>query len=174
MVHASRVWSPRRNPAKRADVGDGSAGLAASSLATSRMRVAHIHTFNDADIIDGTIAALRAQTRPVDGIVVDNASTDGTLAQPSVRHATVLRHPENRGTSGTVYTGMRFALDQGYDWIWVLMPIAHRTGCACETADAVLLVPRTACRRKPLFSPAYITTCRIGWSSTPASSPNAA
>jgi len=108
-------------PSKRADVRDRSASLAASSLATSRMRVlAHIHTFNDADIIDGTIAALRAQTRPVDGIlVVDNASTDGTLAQPLVRHATVLQHPENRGTSGTVYTGMRFALDHGYDWIWV-------------------------------------------------------
>jgi rhamnosyltransferase len=100
---------------------DGSAGQAESSVMTGRMRVlAHVHTFNDADIIDRTIAALRTQTRPVDGIlVVDNASTDGTLAQPSVTNVTVLRHPENQGTSGTVYTGMRFALDQGYDWIWV-------------------------------------------------------
>jgi GT2 family glycosyltransferase len=85
------------------------------------MRVlAHIHTFNDADIIDATIEAVRRQTRPVDGIlVVDNASIDGTLDRPSLRHATVLRHQENLGTSGTVISGMRFAFEHEYDWIWV-------------------------------------------------------
>ena len=85
------------------------------------MRIlAHIHTFNDADIIDRTIEAVLRQTRPVDGIlVVDNASTDGTLERPSVKHATILRHQANLGTSGTVVTGMQFALDCGYDWIWV-------------------------------------------------------
>jgi rhamnosyltransferase len=85
------------------------------------MRVlAHIHTFNDADIIDRTIEAVMRQTRPVDGIlVVDNASTDDTLARPSLANATVLRHEVNLGTSGTVHSGFRFALDQGYDWIWI-------------------------------------------------------
>jgi len=85
------------------------------------MRVlAHIHTFNDADIIDRTIEAVLRQTRPVDGIlVVDNASTDGTLDRPSLKHATVLRHPENRGTSGAVVSGLRFALEHDYDWLWV-------------------------------------------------------
>ena len=85
------------------------------------MRVlAHIHTFNDADIIDRTIESVRRQTHAVDGIlVVDNASTDGTLEQPSLQHATILRHGENLGTSGTVIAGMQFALEHGYDWIWV-------------------------------------------------------
>ena len=85
------------------------------------MRVlAHIHTFNDADIIDRTIEAVLRQTRPVDEIlVVDNASTDGTLERPSLKNATVLRHPENLGTSGAVHRGIRFALEQDYDWIWV-------------------------------------------------------
>lgn len=82
--------------------------------------LAHIHTFNDADIIDRTIEAVRRQTRPVDGIlVVDNASTDGTLNQPSIKHAKVLLHQGNLGTSGAVITGMQFALDHGYDWIWI-------------------------------------------------------
>jgi rhamnosyltransferase len=85
------------------------------------MRVlAHVHTFNDADIIDRTIEALLRQTHPLtDILVVDNASTDGTLDRPSVKHATVLRHEENQGTSGAVVTGLRFALDRDYDWIWV-------------------------------------------------------
>ncbi|MGH6840730.1 MAG: glycosyltransferase [Methylocella sp.] len=82
--------------------------------------MAHIHTFNDADIIDITIESVLKQTRPVDGIlVVDNASTDNTLDQPSLKHVTVVRHQENLGTSGAVVTGMRFALERGYDWIWV-------------------------------------------------------
>jgi len=85
------------------------------------MRVlAHIHTFNDGDIIDRTIEAVMRQTRPLDGIlVVDNASTDGTLEQPSLKYATVVRHPENIGTSGAVVTGLRFALERDYDWIWI-------------------------------------------------------
>jgi GT2 family glycosyltransferase len=82
--------------------------------------LAHIHTFNDADIIDRTIDAVLRQTCPVDGIVVvDNASTDGTLDHPALKHATVLRHRENMGTSGAVVAGFRFALEHQYDWIWV-------------------------------------------------------
>src|SRR5689334_4660066 len=85
------------------------------------MRVlAHVHTFNDADIIDRTIEAVLRQTRPVDGIVVvDNASTDGTIEQPLVANAAVLQHRKNLGTSGAVCSGFRFALEQDYDWIWV-------------------------------------------------------
>src|SRR5947208_12840142 len=85
------------------------------------MRVrAHIHTLNDADIIDRTIEAMLHQTRPVDGIlVVDNGSRDGTLERPAVKHASVLRHRENLGTSGAVISGLQFALDHDYDWIWV-------------------------------------------------------
>ncbi len=85
------------------------------------MRVlAHIHTFNDADVIDQAIEALHRQTRPVDGIlIVDNASIDGTLERPCVKHATVLCHRENLGTSGAVFSGFRFALEQDYDWIWL-------------------------------------------------------
>ena len=100
---------------------DGSAGQATSSPVTSQMRVlAHIHTFNDADIIDAIVAALQKQTRPLDAIlVVDNASSDNTLQQPLLKNVTVLRHSENRGTSGAVHTGISYALEHGYDWIWV-------------------------------------------------------
>ena len=98
------------------------------------MRVlAYIHTFNDADVIQQSIAALLRQTRAVDEIlVVDNASTDGTLDQPGLQHATVVRHPENTGTSGAVATGFRYALDRGYDWMWILDPDAVPAQVALE------------------------------------------
>ena len=85
------------------------------------MRVlAHIHTFNDVNIIDQTIESVLKQTRPVDALlVVDNASSDGTLDRPSLKHATVIRHQKNQGTSGAIAAGMRYALEHNYDWIWV-------------------------------------------------------
>jgi GT2 family glycosyltransferase len=85
------------------------------------MRVlAHIHTFNDADIIDLTIEAVRRQTRRVDEIlVVDNASTDNTVERALHKDVTVVREQENVGTSGAVVTGFRYALERNYDWIWI-------------------------------------------------------
>jgi GT2 family glycosyltransferase len=85
------------------------------------MRVlAHIHTFNDADIIDQTVDAVLRQTRPVDEIlIVDNASTDATTDRPCMTRATLIRHDENLGTSGAVQRGFRYALEHGYDWIWI-------------------------------------------------------
>ena len=68
------------------------------------MRVlALIFSFNDADVIEQTITAISRQIRPVDEIlVVDNASADGTLDQPSLKSVTVLRHGENLGASGAI------------------------------------------------------------------------
>ncbi len=81
----------------------------------------HIHSFNDEDIIDRSLQALLEQTLPVDEIVlVDNASTDGTLMRPFPKQVTVIQHPENRGTSGAVITGMQHALAKEYDWIYIL------------------------------------------------------
>ncbi len=81
--------------------------------------LALIFSFNDADVIEQTIGAMLQQTRPVDQIlVVDNASTDGTLEQPSLKHVTVLRHQENLGASGALCSGFRFALERDFDWIW--------------------------------------------------------
>lgn len=98
------------------------------------MRIlAHIHTFNDADIIGRTIDALLRQTRPVDGIlVVDNGSTDDTVDQASVKDAVVLRHGENLGTSGAVVSGMQFAITHGYDWIWIFDADTHPAPDALE------------------------------------------
>ena len=86
------------------------------------MRVlAHIHTFNDADIIGGTLDAVQHQTRPPDAIlIVDNASTDKTLDRTFPEQVCVIRNAANLGTSGAVRIGFGHALAGGFDWMWIL------------------------------------------------------
>ena len=80
----------------------------------------HIHTFNDAEVIEQTVAALRRQTVPLAGIlIVDNASTDDTLDRIVSAPVTIIRNPENLGTSGAVVVGFEYALANGFDWIWL-------------------------------------------------------
>jgi rhamnopyranosyl-N-acetylglucosaminyl-diphospho-decaprenol beta-1,3/1,4-galactofuranosyltransferase len=88
------------------------------------MRVlAHIHTFNDTDFIEQALEALRRQTRQPDAIViVDNASTDGTLDKTFPKGVAIVRNSANLGTSGAVQIGFTQALEQGFDWTWVLDP----------------------------------------------------
>ncbi|MGH9865476.1 MAG: glycosyltransferase [Candidatus Acidiferrales bacterium] len=85
------------------------------------MRVlAHIHTMNDVAVIEQALEGLRRQTRPPDAIlIVDNASTDGTLDRIFSETATIIRNSENLGTSGAVRIGFAYALEHGFDWTWV-------------------------------------------------------
>jgi rhamnopyranosyl-N-acetylglucosaminyl-diphospho-decaprenol beta-1,3/1,4-galactofuranosyltransferase len=81
----------------------------------------YIHTFNDDDVIERSLQALSNQTYPVDEVlIVDNGSTDGTLSRTFPRSVTIIRHPTNLGTSGAVITGLQYAMDKRYDWIWLL------------------------------------------------------
>jgi len=85
------------------------------------MRVlAHVHTFNDADVIEQVLEALRCQTRSPDAIlIVDNASTDGTLDRTFPENVTIIRNSENLGPSGAVRIGFTHALGHGFDWVWI-------------------------------------------------------
>src|SRR5437763_16025660 len=85
------------------------------------MRVlAHIHTFNDADVIERVLIALQNQTRQPDAIViVDNGSTDATLDRNFPECVTVIRNSENLGTSGAVRVGFAYALEHVFDWTWI-------------------------------------------------------
>jgi len=86
------------------------------------MRVlVHIHTMNDAAVIDQALEGLRRQTRPPDAIlIVDNASTDGTLDRVFPETVEIIRNPQNLGTSGAVKIGLAHALKREFDWTWVL------------------------------------------------------
>ena len=92
----------------------------------------HIHTHNESAVIDRTLAALRGQSHPVDGVLlVDNASTDGTLDREFPSDVRVVRFDENRMTSDPIIEAMRHADDEGYDWVWVL------NGDTAPRADAL-------------------------------------
>ena len=86
------------------------------------MRVlVHIHTLNDAAFIDRPLEAVRRQTRQPDGIIiVDNGSTDSTLDRPFPDNVVIHRNPTNLGTSGAIRIGFAYALEHGFDWVWIL------------------------------------------------------
>ena len=80
-----------------------------------------IIAFNDAAVIEQALDGLRRQTRPSDAImIVDNASTDGSLGKYSSETVTVIRNTNNLGPSGAVGIGFNHAFAHAFDWTWVL------------------------------------------------------
>jgi rhamnopyranosyl-N-acetylglucosaminyl-diphospho-decaprenol beta-1,3/1,4-galactofuranosyltransferase len=81
----------------------------------------HIHTMNDAAVIEQALEALRRQTRPPDAIlIVDNASIDGTLDRTFPKNAAIIRNSENLGTAGAICIGFAHALEHDFDWTWII------------------------------------------------------
>ncbi len=82
-----------------------------------------VATYNRAGLLRACLAALGAQTRAPDAIlVVDNASTDGTraLLRAEFPEATVLALVTNQGGAGGFHHGMKWAYGRGFDWLWVM------------------------------------------------------
>lgn len=83
--------------------------------------IAVVVTFNREKLLQNCIEALRAQTRPLDAIlVVNNGSTDNTeqwLLQQNDIH--VISQP-NLGSGGGFNTGIKWAFANGYQWIWCM------------------------------------------------------
>ena len=80
-------------------------------------------TYNRRALLGECLAALAAQTRPPDVVlVVDNASTDGTAAMVRREHPDVelLALPENEGGAGGFHEGMRRAHEGGAEWMWLM------------------------------------------------------
>ena len=80
-------------------------------------------TYNRRELLRECLEAVTGQSRVPDTVlVVDNASTDGTLDMvrdrfPSVE---VVALPENEGSSGGFHEGMKAAIERGVDWLWVM------------------------------------------------------
>lgn len=81
-------------------------------------------TYNRADLLDGMLDGLAAQTHAPDAvIVIDNASTDHTRDVLDARtdlplHVTTSE--ANLGGAGGFHLGVRAAYDAGYDRVWLM------------------------------------------------------
>lgn len=82
-------------------------------------------TYNRRDLLEQCLQALLGQTAPCTVLLVDNASTDGTgewaraLAEKEPR--VLYRNTgANLGGAGGFSFGMRWALEDGYDYIWLM------------------------------------------------------
>ena len=85
--------------------------------------VAVVVTWNRRDLLTESLAALEAQTlRPVDVVVVDNASTDGTaeLLDADYGHLQVVHLSTNTGGAGGFSAGIERALTLEPELIWLL------------------------------------------------------
>lgn len=80
-------------------------------------------TFNRQQLLRECLVALQNQTRAVDEIlVVDNASTDNTRAMLASEFPDlpVLALSQNGGGAGGFHAGMKQAMQDGYDWLWLM------------------------------------------------------
>jgi len=67
------------------------------------------------------IEGVRTQTlMPTDIIVVNNSDQPDTSEWLSTQAGIIEIKQTNTGSSGGQYTGFKYALDNGYDWIWTM------------------------------------------------------
>jgi GT2 family glycosyltransferase len=80
-------------------------------------------TYNRRALLEECLAALAAQTRTPDRVVVvDNASTDGTADMIRSEHPDIELLPlaTNQGGAGGFHEGLKHAHASGADWIWLM------------------------------------------------------
>jgi GT2 family glycosyltransferase len=80
-----------------------------------------IVTCNRLGLLKQNLAAVRAQTRcPDEIIVVNNGSTDGTAEWLAAERGLTVVTQANSGSSGGQLTGIKTAWERGHDWIWCM------------------------------------------------------
>lgn len=90
-----------------------------------------VATFNRLGELQGCVAALRAQTRPLDAVVVvASSSDDKTRVWLKTQKDLHLLEQENQGSGAAFARGMREAVARGFDWVWCLDDDAHPTATA--------------------------------------------
>ncbi|WP_158539602.1 glycosyltransferase [Meiothermus sp. QL-1] len=124
------------------------------------MRVwAVVPTHNRPSLLRECLEALQKQTYPIERIlVVLNASppeVKSLLAEfPEVER---LELEQNEGSAGGFYHGMRRALEQGADWVWLM----DDDGIPHSNALEKLLEAEQVTR--PWRGPADLLLCRVVW-----------
>lgn len=106
-----------------ASARDTNKAQTATAQNTKKTVCAVVVTFRRAELLRQCLHAIQNQARAPDTIlVVDNNSGDGTLEMlhgefPDV---SVLALNRNSGGAGGFHAGMKWAVERGFDWIWVM------------------------------------------------------
>lgn len=83
--------------------------------------LALIVTYNRKEDLRSCIGALRHQTRQdFDILVVNNGSSDGTKEFLDNEDGLLTIHQANLGGAGGFHAGMKYMMDNGYDWLWMM------------------------------------------------------
>lgn len=80
-------------------------------------------TYNRKKLLAQCLEHLADQSVPCDVLVVDNASTDGTGALVGEERFSAVQYrrmPQNLGGAGGFCEGMRWAVQAGYEGVWVM------------------------------------------------------
>ena len=142
-------------------------------MADSPRVAAVVVTYNRRDLLLESLAAVLAQDRAPDKvIVVDNASEDGTAAAvrdqfPSVHLAELRR---NSGGAGGFAGGMALALADGADLIWLMdddtVPRPGALSALLSARDRMAAQPRGAARPRagqPAGRPPALVASQVLW-----------
>lgn len=76
-----------------------------------------IPAFNEQGAIRQVVKGVYARLPNADTLVIDDGSRDNTAYEAQAAGAFVVRHPFNLGIGGAVQTGLKFAQQQGYDYV---------------------------------------------------------
>ena len=83
--------------------------------------IAVVVSYNHQTELEQCIYALRAQSYPLDGIlVVNNGSTDYTSVWLDQQDDIIHLYQDNLGKAGGFNTGISWAYQNGFDWIWCM------------------------------------------------------
>lgn len=111
--------------------------------------IAVVVTYNRRELLKRNIGCLRQNTPLHSIVVVNNGSTDGTKEWLDEQTDLRVIHQENVGGSGGFYTGIRYAFQEGADWIWCMDDdVFPRPDCLehllphTARPDAGILAPR--------------------------------
>lgn len=84
--------------------------------------LAIIVTYNSSRWVERCIGSVLGSSVPLDVFVVDNASTDGCvdLVSSVCPEAVIVRSKENLGFGAANNIGLKYALEKGYDYVYLL------------------------------------------------------
>lgn len=83
-------------------------------------------TFNRYELLKECLDSLLNQTSKADILIVDNASTDGTdkkiIEDGYLEHKNIIykKLDTNSGGAGGFYFGVKYALENSYDYVWLM------------------------------------------------------